>query len=77
MKPAISIIGPGTKVLLGIGDDKEVAGIVRQVSIGADGIEYQCAYWDGNTRNLDWLTEGEVSDACAGPRTVIGFKSSE
>ena len=39
------------------------------------GIQYQCAWWDGRTRNNEWLEQFEVTGTDEAQNMKIGFSS--
>lgn len=68
----LKVLAPGTRVI--IGDD--IHALVTQVLISADNhIQYQCSWWDGRQRNLEWLEAEECAANESAERVGIGFAS--
>lgn len=70
----LTVYRPGTPVTLA----GEITGGIIQVCIGTnDHVTYQVAWWDGNTRRLEWLEEIELIPAAADATATlrIGFAS--
>ena len=66
----LSIIEPGTSVL--IGDD--IPAVVMGVLIRANkSVTYECSWWNGRTREEKWLAECEVEMADGREYSAIGF----
>jgi len=71
----IEVFALGSPVLLGYYEDCNIPATVLAVMIHANNqIQYQCAYWNGRERKLDWLEESEVTLAGESRTTKIGFK---
>lgn len=69
----IKVIAPGATVRIG----QMVKGMVTQISLRGDGttVLYEVAWWDGNTRNCQWLHDFEVVQAAEDTteQITIGF----
>lgn len=66
----MNVYAIGTRVK--IADD--LTGTVTQVCIvGEQHVRYEVAWWDGNTRNCQWLESCEVSAAEERQPMRIGF----
>lgn len=63
------VYAPGTPVT--IGDKIDALIVAVQIDSGWS-VTYQVAWWNGNTRELEWITADEISAANDGP-TTIGF----
>jgi hypothetical protein len=69
----IVIFIPGTSVLVGIGADA-IRAEVLQSCISAHGLQYQCVWWDGRTRRVEWMEDFEVQPIDeVSEKTRIGF----
>jgi uncharacterized protein YodC (DUF2158 family) len=68
----MEVFRPGTEVLL----KNELPAIVVGVSIYSDDtIQYQCAWWNGRSRNKDWIKPCEIVSAVnSSSKMKIGFK---
>jgi hypothetical protein len=66
----IEVIPPSSAVKIG----KEIDGTVIQVCLHGESIQYQCSWWDGRSRRLEWLEEFEVSPSPDSKPVPIGFK---
>ena len=67
------VFQPGGSVLVGPGSEKITAEILS-VAIYNRGTQYQCAWWDGRSRRVEWLEDFEVEPLPTGStRATIGF----
>ena len=69
MKATLNVYSPGSKVTIG----NDIDATILAVSIGPQNhTEYNCAYWNGYSRETQWLDQSEIL-----PReqntTKIGF----
>jgi len=65
----------GSRVL--VGDDAPLEGTVTGVTIRgwsvSPAVQYEVAWWDGNTRRAEWLHDYEVAAGRSSHRVRIGF----
>ncbi|MFZ2279299.1 MAG: hypothetical protein WAW39_16015 [Prosthecobacter sp.] len=67
----IKVISPDSKVLIA----ECIKGSVNAVCINRCGsVDYQCSWWNGDSRNLAWVSSSEVRPDGSQPQTSIGFK---
>lgn len=66
----MEVFAPGTAVSMNGGD---VSGVVNQVCLGHNGVQYQVAWWDKATRYQSWLDAAEVTASKGAKRVVFGF----
>lgn len=69
----LSVVPPGTHVRFV--NAKEVVAVVLQVALTGDEprVQYEVAFWSGNTRSTCWVDDFEVS-ADVPERLRIGFE---
>lgn len=73
MERTIRVFAPGTEVAIAPGGD-HIRGKIVEVAINDGGtIQYRVAWWNGRTRNCDWLSASEVSWTDGAERVRIGF----
>ena len=73
MGSMIEVFAPGSIVEIHPGGDA-IRGQVVAVSVEHGGtVQYRVAWWNGRTRNCDWLHATEVSWIEGAERTRIGF----
>jgi hypothetical protein len=66
----LNLIEPGSPVTIG----ESIPATVTSISIGPNNhTQYHVAWWDGNSRQAEWLEECEVQPA-SNTTTAIGFK---
>lgn len=69
------VFKPRSPVCVGFGKEK-ISAEVLSVSIGTHNVQYQCAWWDGRTRKVEWLEHFEVEPLGDKSQSVpIGFSS--
>ena len=70
----MNVLKPGTYVAVREYKDKSrIEAQVLQVCIKRDGITYQLAYWDGNSRKTEWFEEFEITLLQHTKTEQIGF----
>lgn len=62
----------GTQVQ--IGSDRDIDGEIIGINITNDGAQYQVAWWNGRTRQAEWLYPQEIMPVDSAGRMKIGFK---
>lgn len=67
----LNVLAPGTKIIVG----DSIAAVVLRVSISAESrVTYECAWWNGNQLNREYLEEFQVTPSDTGQTTLaIGF----
>jgi len=43
--------------------DANLYGVVQQIILNSDGMQYQIRYWDGSTRKSEWVFSDEIISA--------------
>lgn len=73
-KPSrIEVIAPGSQVRLSGGI---VAGVLQVNVMPNFHVQYQCVWWDGNTRNTQWVEAWEVTTEADDKPLRIGFRGA-
>lgn len=72
----IGVIKPGTSVnIVCPGVDVPIPAKVASVQLSeGDVIKYECVYWNGRDRKVEWLSRHELSVPGGAPFVQIGFE---
>lgn len=58
---SVTLIPIGRRVML-ISGDGDIEGVVVGIQIAETGVQYRVAWWNGRTREEDWLYPFEIKD---------------
>lgn len=74
MRSEMQILCAGAAVLIGPEDD-QVEALVAAACLRGDAVTYECIWWEGKTRKVEWLAEHEVTPSTVKRTHVrtIGF----
>lgn len=70
MKPQLEVFQIGSPVYIG----DHIEATILAISIYEHNrVSYQVAWWNGNTRNSEWLEQHEINATTKSPTMRIGF----
>mgnify|MGYP003647668400 CR=1 FL=1 len=72
---ALEIYSVGTKVRLN--DEELIAKIITVAIHAEDVVQYECAWWTGETRTRDWFSKEELLEIIGNKKErTIGFHNA-